>query len=420
MFFTKQSIPLAGFITICFLYTTELLLSDTLNNTRCPVEPTEIAVPKYKATYKGKTIYFCCKDCVSIFNDQPEPYLENINESLISKTSQNNKTTIQKIFDAAWNAGFSYPGISILLIGTLGFLFLRLASFVRQRPPEPNKYLLRLSSPRSFQVLVLCSLVLEIIHAHISQSIASKDRVLENDLHSTTFLEYGEPLIPSHPKNGPSLQSKFYRGNDERNPNLYNGGNYRTAEFDIGLCDNEGNPISYNSQVSEDDLFLKVTISRAPNTAEYFWKKDRMNGIYVTKNSGKFHWTRDKVTDSIQLIETDKEKSWEFRYPLEKFHTGNRIKGILYLCEKRKSNNGSLLGGRFHYAFQFNLKINDNILDPESDVWMGPLYRKRSLRIWEIPEHEWLSHRPIPENQSKNEIKDTTLLGIKDYEENTN
>ncbi|MED5471493.1 MAG: YHS domain-containing protein, partial [Verrucomicrobiota bacterium] len=87
MFFTKQTIPIAGFFTICFLHTTDLLIADILNNTRCPVEPTEIAVAKYKSTYKGKTIYFCCKDCVTTFNDQPEPYLENINDSFTSKSS---------------------------------------------------------------------------------------------------------------------------------------------------------------------------------------------------------------------------------------------------------------------------------------------------------------------------------------------
>jgi hypothetical protein len=43
---------------------------------------------------------------------------------------------------------------------------------------------------------------------------------------------------------------------------------------------------------------------------------------------------------------------------------------------------------------------------------MGPLYRKRSLRIWEIPEKEWLSSDPIPINEKKNEIKNPTLLGI--------
>ena len=420
MLFAKQTIPIMGFITICFLNTTASLRAETINNTKCPVEPTEIAVSKYKSNYKGKTIYFCCKDCVSIFNDHPEPYLNNLEESINRKSNQNNKSTLQKIFDDTWNAGFSYPGISILLISITGILLLRFTSVIFPRSSTTKKYSQRLSSPRSLQLLILCSLVLEVLHAHISHSIASKDRVLENDLHSTTFLEYGEPLIPSRPKTGPSLNSKFYRGNDERNPNLYNGGNYRTAEFDIGLCDGQGKTVNYNSQVTADDLFLRVTISRAPNTAEYFWKKERMDQIYVTKNSGKFHWTRDRVTDSVKLIETDQEKSWEFRYPLIKFHTDSHVNGIIYLCEKRKSNNGELIGGRFHYAFQFNLKITSNKIDPSSDVWMGPLYRKRSLRIWEIPESEWLSHKPIPENQSKIKIRDTTLLGIKDYEENTN
>jgi hypothetical protein len=43
---------------------------------------------------------------------------------------------------------------------------------------------------------------------------------------------------------------------------------------------------------------------------------------------------------------------------------------------------------------------------------MGPLYRKRSLRIWEIPESEWLSTDPIPINQMNDRNKDPILIGI--------
>ncbi len=420
MLYAKQTLPIMGFITICFLNAIAVLSAAVINNTKCPIEPTELAVSKYKSNYEGNTIYFCCKDCVSIFNSNPKPYLQTIAGFNTQHTSQNNKSTLQKTFDDTWNTAFSFPGISILLISCIGILLIRFASLKLPNSSLSSKCARTLSTPRSIQLIIICCLAVEALHAHLAHKINAKDTELENQLHSTTFLEYGDPLIPSRPKGDPSLQSKYYRGNDERNPNLYNGGNYRTSEFYIDLCNNEGQSVNYDSQVSAENLFIRVAIKRSPNTAEYFWKKERMNRIYVTKNSGKFHWTKDKITDSVKLIETEHEKSWEFRYPLIDFHIDNHIKGIIYLCEKRKSDNGNLIGGRFHYAFQFNLEINEDRLDPMSDVWMGPLYRKRSLRIWEIPETEWLSSMPIPENQSKIPIKNSTLLGIKDYEENTN
>ena len=420
MLYDRQTVPIMGFITICFLKISSPLLATVINNTKCPVEPTELAVSKYKSNYKGKTIFFCCKDCVSIFNDNPKPYLNTIADFNKIESSENKKTALQQRLDDTWNAALIYPGISILLILCMGILLIRIVSLKLPSSCFITKCARTLSKPRSVQLLMLCCLTAEVIHSHFSHAIDAKNKELENKLHSTTFLEYGEPLIPSRSKENPSLQSNFYRGNDERNPNLYNGGNYRTAEFYIDLCNDEGQSINYESQVSADNLFIRVAIKRSPNTAEYFWKKERMDGIYVTKNSGKFHWTKDKVTDSVQLIETEHENSWKFRYPLINFHTDNHIMGIIYLCEKRKSDNGKLIGGRFHYAFQFNLEINDDTLDTMSDVWMGPLYRKRSLRIWEIPENEWLSPIPIPENQSKTPVRDSTLLGIKDYEDNTN
>jgi len=420
MHFAKQTIPIMGYITICFLNTNAFLLASPIDNARCPVEPTEIAISKYQTNYKDKIIYFCCKDCVSIFKENPKPYLVALDDLAKIQINQNHKSALKKVFDSTWNTGFAYPGISLFLITFTGILLLRFTPLRNSHFSFINKASRIFSSTKTLHLLLLTCLALEVCHSHISHTIATKDRKLENELHSTTFLEYGEPLIPSLSKTAPSLQSTFYRGNDERNPNLYNGGNYRTAEFNINLCTQDDRPVNYDTQVSAEDLFLRVLIKRSPNTAEYFWKKERMNEIYVTKNSGKFHWTKDKIIDSVKLNEIEHENSWEFRYPLMSFHTENHIKGIIYLCEKRKSNDGSLIGGRFHYAFQFNLKINKGTLTPESDLWMGPLYRKRSLRIWEIPEEEWLSHKPIPENKSKKIIKDTALLGIKDYEENRN
>ena len=42
----------------------------------------------------------------------------------------------------------------------------------------------------------------------------------------------------------------------------------------------------------------------------------------------------------------------------------------------------------------------------------GAALQERSLRIWEIPESEWLSTDPMPINQMNDRNKDPILIGI--------
>ena len=45
-------------------------------NKFCPIEPDNEVDPKIKTTvYKGKTIGFCCADCINEFNKDPEKYV---------------------------------------------------------------------------------------------------------------------------------------------------------------------------------------------------------------------------------------------------------------------------------------------------------------------------------------------------------
>ncbi len=46
-------------------------------NTKCPVTGEDID-PKVTIVYDGKTIAFCCEDCVKAFNKNPDKYLENV------------------------------------------------------------------------------------------------------------------------------------------------------------------------------------------------------------------------------------------------------------------------------------------------------------------------------------------------------
>lgn len=44
----------------------------TAVNTVCPVQPADAADPTVTVAYKGKTIAFCCKGCITKFNAMDE------------------------------------------------------------------------------------------------------------------------------------------------------------------------------------------------------------------------------------------------------------------------------------------------------------------------------------------------------------
>ena len=46
-------------------------------NTKCPVTGEDID-SKVTIVYDGKTIAFCCEDCVKVFKKNPDKYLENV------------------------------------------------------------------------------------------------------------------------------------------------------------------------------------------------------------------------------------------------------------------------------------------------------------------------------------------------------
>ena len=46
-------------------------------NTKCPLTDEDID-PAVTTSYKGKTVAFCCKDCVKDFNKDPEKYMKKI------------------------------------------------------------------------------------------------------------------------------------------------------------------------------------------------------------------------------------------------------------------------------------------------------------------------------------------------------
>ena len=49
-----------------------------VSNTKCPVSNDAVDAKAKTVVYQGKTIGFCCDDCVEPFNKNPEKYAKNL------------------------------------------------------------------------------------------------------------------------------------------------------------------------------------------------------------------------------------------------------------------------------------------------------------------------------------------------------
>ena len=89
-----QSIPLKLILVYIYiiLFSASNALCSQLNNLRCPIEPTELATPKFNSEYNGDIIYFCCSECVSLFEESPEIYSKSIQEIKSNKDLETEKT----------------------------------------------------------------------------------------------------------------------------------------------------------------------------------------------------------------------------------------------------------------------------------------------------------------------------------------
>ena len=376
-------------------------------NAFCPVEPTEAALPKYSAKLGDKTFYFCCAECVEMFEADPSAYVD-----ASDLQPDKSRGAFQVWFDGVWNACVQVPGITLGGLAVLALVILRV-SVPKLRPFLGGK---------TFVAVVATSLGAEALSAHLLRKQLKREyeeQDLIHQVHFSTFHEYGHPPIPAKPDVPPRVQATFYRGNDERSLQLYNRGYYRTCDFNLDLCNGAGDQIGYGDELDVSDAYLRIRVVRAPGTPDFFWKPDRMKNIFVSRSSDKLLGRNGKpVADAVPMTEIRPMWEWEIRYPLEPFRkssSSDAVRGIVYHCEKRFGSDKAQIGSRFHYAFQFDLSIEDGKLAEGSDLWMGATYRNRALRIWEIPQNEWLSTEPIPVIEGENLTTDPKLLGIEGH-----
>ena len=249
-----------------------------------------------------------------------------------------------------------------------------------------------------------------------SQELDDRDAI-----HYATFLNFGNPPVPRRSNVPPSLHKTYFRGNDERSDEMPHGGNYLTVTFDLWIEDADGRKIEVGSKVVDPNgrpkpLELVVQFTRAPETSSGYFTDEYMKRMYVTMESGEFLGRDEPVRDRVSWEMLEENRVWRARYPLPlgvmvweavetELHpqlvhqTDSRRPhdrgGIIYLCEER-FDRGQLIGGRFHYAIQYDLRTKDGIIKSDSDLWMQATYRGRNFAQLQIERDEWLSSDPIP------------------------
>ena len=77
------------------------------------------------------------------------------------------------------------------------------------------------------------------------------------------------------------LEKTYYRGNDDRRPDLYNGGVYRTCNIHVSLRTEDGTTVRPGMNVAGKRLFVHVEIEPAPNTLESHFRDEEMTRIFM-------------------------------------------------------------------------------------------------------------------------------------------
>jgi hypothetical protein len=335
---------------------------------------------------------------------------------------------------AVWQSRYS-PEIAYLRPFAVGFIVAQLAllliarcrrAYLADRPWAHGRAraicqrCARLSSRElvAAWALMMCALVIAGMRGHqlrLDGELAKWNFVRPMTSGHWPHTVYGYPPRPFRPDQPKQLGGTYYRGNCERNPALFNGGNYLTSTFKLDLCDQEHEQVHVGDSIPHDGFLVRLEIIRAPHTADVLFSKDIMDSVFLSET---FYGTdMQDIDDSkpvVHLQTLEEAQRWVAYYPVKSSQQGT-FDAIIYIYTGRVEKDQ--IRGEPHYAIQFNLKIADDKVAEESDLWMNSFGNGAFLDPQppeKLPYREWFDTHPIPEITGEN-TKDPKLLGVEEY-----
>ena len=202
------------------------------------------------------------------------------------------------------------------------------------------------------------------------------------------------PYRPTHP---PRLGGTYYRGNDERSENLFNGGFYRTATFHVHLADEEGNDLAWCDPFPNKP-HIRLQIVRAPHSSSALFTPEIMENVGLSTTQPE--QIQPGQATPLTRLQTDiPGESWSVLFPLEPLPPQGKLAGKVYVY---KANSSADVLGReaAAYLIGYELFASEGKITRQSQLWMASVYNVASLQWPEpgkIPADHWFDFRPIPE-----------------------
>lgn len=219
---------------------------------------------------------------------------------------------------------------------------------------------------------------------------------------------------PLRPRGAGGLGGTYYRGNDERNEKLFNGGYYRTATMRLSLLDEAGKPLSVGERIVGDELVVRLEIERARQATRELFTDEMFGAVLLTRRSAdQKEPLQDDDPVPFEILESGER--WKATYTLKTFQgtSDAALDGVIYVVSGAQQDGEAVRGTR-QYGIVYSLRIRDRVIQPNSELWLGPVLVPGNFQF-PVPNSitlsEWLDTQPIPEITGEN-TTDPKLLGI--------
>jgi YHS domain-containing protein len=390
------------------------------------------SLAEFSLDLNGVTVFFCCRHCKEAFELSPEEYVGNLPADMVATISvvdtlnftevdsgdpeshviPSSSKLASKLHTLAYRPIWSPLGTSrripfwpliILPIPILVTVWgaKRLCQTFR-RASDPGR--IRVSVFDVSNVIWFCVAINLFLLLLSYRKVAN--RTSASGWQEQAFYHFGNPPMPIRMDRPPSLSQTYYRGNDELDDSLFNGGSYRTATFQASLRDPGGAELHYGDELESRKLVIRVTLERSPYTADVLFSDSIMGGIFLSRDCDAFS-CRDS-DDLVQLKALRPSWEWEAEFSIEISQDGESS-DVIYMWEGLNRPQPML-----HYAIQYEIHELDGKISEESDIWMGAIRVTDPVARFEVTYDQWWSDVPIPELLRPN-TDDPIKLGIPEH-----
>ena len=227
--------------------------------------------------------------------------------------------------------------------------------------------------------------------------------------------EFQHSLAAPYPMHPPRLGGIYYRGNDERDAQLFNGGFYRTAQLEVWLTDEDGRHFKWGDAPT-DELYVEFEIRRAANTTGELFNDNIMSVIGLC-NQFKLSDDPDgrpRVQGFAAMKTVESGQRWRCRFPIGNLKDREKLNGKLFVVQNTSRP-------KAHYAIEFEIASDQaGKIVERSQLWMGSLYNLNGrvfvpYNAQKILLDRWFDWRPIPEVVGA-QTDDPKLLGIPEHQ----